>query len=346
MRAAPRRPSTGHIPEIDDWRAMGRNNFRQTFWASEASGTYDAVCLACPDLPCATLSATELASDIGIEMSFSPNSVVCPVEAIATDELGRPAIDDAACIRCGACITRCPVGAIWAPDPGSAPVVIRQSDIPIRPASGDFAQRRTRIAEALHRENRSVDQRILKSQYDAVLAGLDEAHDAGELLRRLVRSVMNINGVPVRLKNMGDNSAPSEALARLGTHVLSFEIQPHGDEISGVRRLLAGTARLAARYSVPLQRIVPVLVLEALPNRRAGLYELLEDVAARLGLAVRVLPVGMLLALAASPAAAPIALFDSGLRVTRHKNTLPSDFADVTGLPPSLSSQFGLDPDK
>lgn len=279
-------------------------------------------------------------------MSFSPNSAVCPVEAIATDERGRPAIDDAACIRCGACITRCPVGAIWAPDTASAPVVVFESDIPIRPASGDFVRRRTRIADALHRENTKVDQRVLKSQYDAVLTGLKEAHDAGELLRRLVRSVMNINSVPVRLKNMGDNSAPSEALARLGTHVLSFEIQPHGDEISGVRRLLAGTARLAARYNAPLERIVPVLVLEALPNRRAGLYELVEDVAARLGVAVRVLPVGMLLALATRPMADPTALFDSGLRVTRHKNTLPADFADVTGLPPALSSTFGLEPDK
>ncbi|MGL6292954.1 4Fe-4S binding protein [Eubacterium aggregans] len=41
-----------------------------------------------------------------------PCKFSCPVNAITYDEYGVSVIDEARCIRCGACIHSCPFGAI------------------------------------------------------------------------------------------------------------------------------------------------------------------------------------------------------------------------------------------
>ena len=346
MRAAPRPAASGLVPLIQDWVQADRSNHRAALWVSEEQGSYDAVCLACPDLPCAALGDLDVAADVGIDMSHSPHPGVCPVDAVHAGDQGHAVIDQDSCVQCGACVSRCPVGALSVQEPGRAPVVSMQSDVPTRPASADFFEARAAIADALHYSTEPVDARLLRSQCEGVLAGLAEARDPGLHLRLLVRDGLNANGVPVRLKNIGDNNAPCEALARLGSSVLAIEIQPHGDEISGVRRLLAATARLISRHGVAIGDIVPVLVLASLPNSRAGLYELMEDVEARLGFRVRVITVPILVALINKPTVDLEALLEHGLRVARTSDTLLRDLEVVTGLPPSAVADLGMHPAK
>jgi Fe-S-cluster-containing hydrogenase component 2 len=347
VRVPPRRSrAAGRTPDVPDWAASERSNHRPTVWVSQDGAQYAAVCLACPDLPCARLAESEVTADLGIETSHTPNAEACPTSAVQQSDDGLASIDGDLCIQCGVCVTRCPVGAIWTDEPGQPPMLSERSDVPIQPEVTDFAVARERLSRSLPYAACPIEPGTMIAQCEAVLYGVRRSADPGALIRALVRNALQAAGVPVQLKNMGDNSAPCEVLARTPSALLAIEIQPSRDEISGVRRLLAAAARLESRYGMARDELVPLLVLESLPNSRAGLYELLEDVESRLGLHVRVLTVAMLVAMVNNPSADVDSAIKTGWRVSRTDNTLPRDFAELTGIEGGIAPLIGIAPAK
>ncbi len=69
-------------------------------------------CLRCPTVPCMTFREEEVVSASLSEFPADRNSAVCPAGAITRTNGGAPSIDSAACMLCGVCASRCPVGAI------------------------------------------------------------------------------------------------------------------------------------------------------------------------------------------------------------------------------------------
>jgi hypothetical protein len=139
---------------------------------------------------------------------------------------------------------------------------------------------------------------------------------------------------------------PGDAIRGYIAQVTDAWVTPNGDEISGVRRLLAATARLASRYRLDVKEVIPVLVLNALPNRRSGLYELLSDVESRLAIRIRVTTISMLIALANNPSADMSFYLANGWNVSSRTNSLQRDFPSGETLRDSHAYALGILPAK
>jgi SepF-like predicted cell division protein (DUF552 family) len=111
----------------------------------------------------------------------------------------------------------------------------------------------------------------------------------------LARNTFLIGGAAARLKNVGDNNAACELLVDDGTHLLVVEVESGGDSLDAMRRVLAGTAVVVARYGVRPEDVTPTLILTRLPNKRVDYYGVAADVQARLGLTTITIPTAVLL---------------------------------------------------
>lgn len=69
-------------------------------------------CLRCPSAPCMTFREDEVVSASLPEFPADRTPSACPSGAITRANGDTPSIDSAACMLCGVCASRCPVGAI------------------------------------------------------------------------------------------------------------------------------------------------------------------------------------------------------------------------------------------
>jgi len=320
-----------------------RRNQQPTAWLAQSGSALAASCLACPDSPCMRLDPIHDEHDTRDSGSTPEYDLVCPSDSLNLSFDGKPRVDESLCVQCGVCATRCPVGAIYISPDGA---VVR-TDTSEQLASDEraFYEAREALAQSLWFQfpdrNQELVEQCLRS-----LESIRVLDNPAPAVRSLVQSVFRTFGIPVRIRRVGDTNAPAEFWANSKSSVLTIELQPNGDEISGVRRLLAATARLASRYRLDVKEVIPVLVLNALPNRRSGLYELLSDVESRLAIRIRVTTISMLIALANNPSADMSFYLANGWNVSSRTNSLQRDFPSGETLRDSHAYALGILPAK
>lgn len=261
-------------------------------------GPIASACLRCPDAPCVSFSDEELARQLSVETPLDPDPHVCPTNAIRQDGSGLPLIDRECCVGCGLCVQRCPVGAISLDKNDTAARVCVPQAPHYAPQAYDaraFLDLRGSLAGKLVPEAAPFT--------DAGLAGLQQARleaalskvDAQRFYRLFVRNVFLLHGLPARLRNVGDNTAPWTELA-VGCRdtLFLFEIEPGPEALDAFRRAIAGVATLSSS-GVSLDHITPSVVLARLPNERVDYYRVLKYVREALGVRVRTLPITALL---------------------------------------------------
>lgn len=255
-------------------------------------------CLRCPDTPCIKFQDTELNATLRIPTPVAPEPGVCPTGAIRADADGVPLIDPDRCLGCGLCAVRCPAAAIHL-DPATAIAVVTPPPDSYESRPYDvvaFSNDRRRLSasfvpedppfEAPHRVGLQLQ------RFDLALLF---AADPQAVFRLLARNAFLILGRPARLKNVGDNAAFAELAVGDGTRLLVVEIEPRGDVLDALRRVLAGVAIVRSRYDVEPDAVVPSIVVRRLPNERTDYYRVLWDAARRIGVDVRTLPIAVLL---------------------------------------------------
>jgi ferredoxin len=264
----------------------------------ELGDRFVSACLSCPDEPCIRFGADELARSARIDSPYSPDHSVCPTGAIIRGDEGQAGIDASSCIGCGLCVIRCPVGAIWL-DENTA---IATVEVPI-PSSYEW---RTSSLEELIALRDSVEvlleaerppcepAGLLAKQFERV-SRVVEGASGQNVLRLLARNTFLVGGGSARLKNVGDNNAACELLVDDGTHLLVVEVESGGDALDAMRRVLAGTAVVVARYGLRPEDVTPTLIFTRLPNKRVDYYGVAADVQARLGLTTITIPTAVLL---------------------------------------------------
>jgi ferredoxin len=266
--------------------------------SDELGNRFVSGCLSCPDEPCVRFDPVELAGFARIDSPYSPDHSVCPTGAISRNDGGHAEIDASSCIGCGLCVVRCPVGAIWV-DEGVATATVEA------PNTSSYERRTSSLEEFIGLRN-SVEVLLeaerppwksgglLAKQVNHVSRVVQGASGTNAL-RLLARNTFLIGGAAARLKNVGDNNAACELLVDDGTHLLVVEVESGGDSLDAMRRVLAGTAVVVARYGVRPEDVTPTLILTRLPNKRVDYYGVAADVQARLGLTTITIPTAVLL---------------------------------------------------
>jgi ferredoxin len=80
-----------------------------------ATGSELGTCINCPDTPCVNFRENEITSPVLTSFPFNRTKEVCPFGALTADTSKLvPIINDAACIGCGLCVSRCPSNALYA----------------------------------------------------------------------------------------------------------------------------------------------------------------------------------------------------------------------------------------
>lgn len=257
-----------------------------------------ALCLACPDVPCMQYRPEENEYEPFPEFPAHPSADVCPSNAIKLPSGSTiPIIQQEACVLCGVCIERCPIGAIRLTPQGA----ILESGPPQQPyvVAGPEGHERTRKAlEGIAREGRLLD------ETDEIVATIAErtaaVGGAGDIFANLMaRNLLRAINHQAVMRRKGN------AFLRMDLVLASARLPAVGEVelydqafLDTPRDILDDLAILVARHGWRLHKSAALAIPLHLPNKRSEYWALIEDIQSVTGVEIRTVSMlSMMLAL-------------------------------------------------
>lgn len=237
-------------------------------------------CCNCKDKRCANYSAKELFANHFEGFPKNPTQRVCPVQAISFDANGRAKINNDACIMCGLCVYRCPFAAIQFSIKDNKCHVNTTLDSSYTVANELEQKVQERVLTSLPKIIRFnkiptlFNDRYLESLKSSIknFSDLSEIIVRNTLLNLDYNCNTNVQGnVHLRIEFFADKNKKFI----IGESEISKNAQ---DTLSVIRRILDDVAVLVNRHNFPKDDILPLAVLEVLPNKRTDYYEVMSDV--------------------------------------------------------------------
>lgn len=311
--------------------------------------SYTSSCIGCADEPCRILTNNERTIDGLNAFAGDTSSAVCPVKAITWDPgLEAPEIDPTACIGCGLCVSRCPVGAISIHDNVAmvATTVPTSGDsrLSTTPFSSGQVQQRKQVAIIPKYE---LQEPILDdAEVFRVTTALSKASDV--IQKTAVRSVLVAAGCSVSLSRKGDVHTRMDGTYSTFDGVRgSLEVEFGLDSLEAVRASLDDVAVLNSRYHLPKSEQTPIVVCGELPRERQGYWQVVRDIYRVLDIKVRTATVGSLLLLVWNGKSLTTAILDE---LTPHfeSTSIREHIEAALGRPVTIPQGLGgiLEPEK
>lgn len=307
-----------------------------------------ASCLHCPDKPCVELSDDELQADIGLDSTYYPAKAICAFDAIEWSQSDHAPITNDNCVGCGACLGRCPAGAIRRTPSNQIDV---NKD---RPAPEAFTEVpdwtlsdfKKHTAEFLAKKaNRSPSQEEVQQTVNGfknVLAGIDASTNPKLTESLLARNLLQAIGFEARAGTPGDVNSRPDMVFRHGQKVCLAEIEtaPH-TLLNSVRRLLTEYASIRNRQDLPSEKLEAMVIWSTFPSERTELYELIENIRDRTELKIRAIPFCLLYLLATYGYHTDEINLTEGFLLSRGKKSVAEEAFERIGLPlPSDTNGF------
>ena len=252
-------------------------------------------CIGCKNHECCIFTEKELStSSFSIPTDIRSN--VCPSEAINFDRNGGVIIDKNRCIGCGLCILRCPLGAIH--------LVNGVADV----ANADTIMNNPSKAEELKKEQLCID--IKKVKKTGSLLSVNEKHiqnfyDKFEKLPSqiqiadiLVRNLFIQLGAKYGIRRRGDVINRIDGIMLKKDSVVLNEVELSEDVLESPRAVLDDIAIYKYKFASKDSSASGLITLSHLPNTRAELWRVIEDIYYVLGIKIDVVTIGTLLVLA------------------------------------------------
>ena len=302
-------------------------------------------CWRCTSPSCTVLGeqVAERSSSFGASLSVKQ---VCPTGAIELLPNGEPQVNEDRCIRCGLCQVNCAVGAIAFDRTQKAMVVSRSNS----GLSSEPIKIQTLFAKKSQARDQSPnpDPNAVRSQIDGMMDKITKGDASGLLgisdyLPRLIHNDLRALGLAPALRVKGANSMLSELVFEESGFTVLGEIEGSGDTLDSFRRLLSAASVTISRDKVKKEKVVLVLFLASLPNRRVDLFRLCGEVKRHLGVEIIIVPVAALQAAVLTFRSGFLAHF-SGFQISDSKHSLDGVFRSTFGIEPG--SLWGLTPEK
>jgi ferredoxin len=221
---------------------------------------------------------------------------VCPVNALYIDEHGKLSIDSNKCIKCGLCIKRCPVGAIY----------YSQNNVRINHNSENL------INVMANTENVKLQQNQLDILESAVKTGCFIT-ESNELFISIYSQLQGINskyhdeigrnlliglGCCASKRRIGDVYTRMDAIYSLGSNIIgSAEIEFGRDTLDASRGILDDIATMNVRYGLSKDKNKALVICLQLPNARQGYWQVIKDIKNVENIKIQTLSIGAMMIL-------------------------------------------------
>ena len=254
-------------------------------------------CLNCKNSLCMKYLESEISFERVPTFSSDTNNNVCPVNAIKwNSETESPEIEQDKCIKCGLCMKRCPVGAIYC---DTSVKVNTEKSIMQEFASPDEPK------ERLQKEQIEVMRKIPKTGILFIEKEdlLNEIYEKLSNIRHethniIVRNILLGLGCSCAIRRIGDVYTRMDAIYNSGTNSIgAMEIEFGKDTLDASRGILDDIAVLHTRYNIPKEQNNPLVVCLQLPNARQGYWQVVKDIKVVENIKINTISIGALLIL-------------------------------------------------
>lgn len=257
-----------------------------------------AGCLGCTNPPCMNFHNAEIDCQYIDNFPYDRNTDVCPVDALSwshTDE--RPCIDTEKCIKCGLCISRCPVGAIY------YDTTIQINDT----YDEDFQKELEMSRDAAHEQYTQIKQLQTIGKTGVFINESDDL--LFEIYKKLEYCGSNYHNLIVRnlliglgnicsMRRIGDVYTRMDAIYSSASNSFgAVEVEFGRDTLDASRGILEDIAVLNTRYGVAKNKNMALVVCLQLPNARQGYWQVVRDIMKVESIKINTITIGALMAL-------------------------------------------------
>ena len=266
------------------------NSDRTTVHFSNNKTTF-TTCLSCPDTPCATFSNEEVTPSNFDRFPADRNLDVCAAGAITIVEGdGAPSIDSELCILCGACTSRCPIGAIRLV-PGQGAIVENAPneafiDVSM-PEPGHIIAIRN-LFEPIPQEGTQLIESdiVVKEIFTKMAIAWKRMGD--RFPNMLARNLLIGAGIGASVGRKGNNHMRMDIiLSPPGVEQGFAEVEFGQDAVlDAPRDTMDSLAVLISRYNWTQKSTFAIIVSDVLPNRRSEYWHIIQDISNVLGVRI------------------------------------------------------------
>ena len=259
-------------------------------------------CLGCANPKCMYFSEEEISCHEFPDFAYDRNNSVCPFSAMSWDyEADVPHINHDACIKCGLCAIRCPMGALYSSNgritvsrPYEAGRFIQK--VQYNNAGIQCQQQQLTPIERIawhHRFQKESDV-VLHSLYSS----LSQIDGRSNIANLLVRNLLICLGYHCAVSRIGDVYTRTDAVYSGGygrNYTLgAIEIEFGRDTLDASRGILDDIAVFHSRNNIDKNTNSALVVCLSFPNRRQGYLQVIKDIRQVLNLEIQTFSVGAL----------------------------------------------------
>lgn len=246
--------------------------------ASFSDGSLSSIgCMGCALPKCIFFSDDEIHCDAVPGFSADNNNSVCPTNAISWNyDTDTPLIDETKCIKCGVCLNRCPVGAIYYNNGIKINSTLSEKQKTV-PYTIENARACTEQIENISVEKAGIP--ILESDdlmfeiYQELLKADYKVHNY------IARNLLISLGCKCSIRRIGDVYTRMDAFySAKDSSIGAVEVEFGHDTLDAARGILDDIAVSNTRYSIPREENLPFVVCLQLPNIRQGYWQVVKDV--------------------------------------------------------------------
>lgn len=251
-------------------------------------------CVGCTNHKCCVFEESELKLDkFGIPVDIRTN--VCPTDAISINKNGSISIDNTKCIECGLCILRCPLGAIHFKN-RSANVDVYETVVE-NPAKVDELKKEQMMKNILSTQKTGSVLIASKEYIDHFYEKFSRLSSQYQIADILVRNLFIQLGCSYGIRRRGDVINRIDGILLKNEEVVLNEVELSEDVLESPRAVLDDIAIYKYKFAKKDEKMSGLITLSQLPNSRAEMWRVIEDIKKILDVDIDVVTIGTLLCL-------------------------------------------------
>lgn len=253
-------------------------------------------CVNCEEKYCYKFTEKDVDIKIFDSLPYNNDLRVCPVNAIVLDESNNINISDS-CISCGLCVQRCPIGGLYLNEKNTYKATKYAINENVYHEINDTLITSLSIQGKIQTES-YTDIVIIESHLNSFYSKIKDRNTTVPDFELIIsRNILNMLGLLNKVTAKGNNDSRFDLIGILeGKYILAEIDFKNNDNLSLIRKTLENISILENKFKITKKdNIIPVIIINDLPNKRSDMYELLDDIYKVLNIKIYTLPLHFLL---------------------------------------------------